>query len=345
MRKILSSLPPLAFAAAVVLAGVSAPAAAADTAAFFKGKTVTMVVPAGAGGSYDLYTRILARHFDRHIPGKPNIVVTNMPGAGGARAAGYLYNKAPRDGTWLGLVSQTAALFQILRSEGTTYRAEELSYVGRMSSSNGVVSVWHQAPAKTLEEAKTKEIIFGSSGKGSQTYITPTMMRNLLGYKFRVVSGYRGAAKTLLAMEQGEVHGRTGSIEVFRGTRPEWLRDRKVLIWAEIGLEKSPDLPGVPLVTDLAKTPADKEVVRLLSSYTALGFHFGGPPAIPKDRLAALRAAYARVLSEPAFRTEAAKRGFRLQPVSWQAQQKLAQEILATPDATVARLKTILGLN
>ena len=342
MRKILSSLPPLAFAAAVVLAGVSAPAAAADTAAFFKGKTVTMVVPAGAGGSYDLYTRILARHFDRHIPGKPNIVVTNMPGAGGARAAGYLYNKAPRDGTWLGLVSQTAALFQILRSEGTTYRAEELSYVGRMSSSNGVVSVWHQAPAKTLEEAKTKEIIFGSSGKGSQTYITPTMMRNLLGYKFRVVSGYRGAAKTLLAMEQGEVHGRTGSIEVFRGTRPEWLRDRKVLIWAEIGLEKSPDLPGVPLVTDLAKTPADKEVVRLLSSYTALGFHFGGPPAIPKDRLAALRAAFDATMKDPGLIAEMKKHNLEHRAASGATVEEIVRETVSASPTLIARAKKVL---
>ena len=144
-----------------------------------------------------------------------------------------------------------------------------------MASSNGVLAVWHTAPATTLQEARSKELIFGSSGKGSQTYITPTMMRNLLGYKFRVVLGYRGASKTLLAMERGEIHARTGSIESLRAKHPDWLRDKKILILAEIGLEKSSDAPGVPLVTDLAKNPEDKKIVQLLSSYTALGFHFG----------------------------------------------------------------------
>lgn len=331
----------LAFAAAVVLAGLSAPAAG-ETDGFFKDKTITMVVPSGAGGSYDLYTRILARHFDRHIPGKPNIVVTNMPGAGGARAAGYIYNKAPRDGTWLGLISQTAALFQILRSEGTTYRAEEFSYVGRMASSNGVVAVWHNAPARTLEEAKTKEIIFGSSGKGSQTYITPTMMRNLLGYNFRAVLGYRGAAKTLLAMEQGEVHARTGSIEVFRGKKPEWLRDKKVLIWAEVGLEKNPELPDVPLVTDLAKTPEDKEIVRLLSSYTALGYHFGGPPSIPKDRVTTLRAAFDATMKDPHLIAEMKKYNVDLRPANGAAVEKIVRETVSASPAVIARAKQVL---
>lgn len=329
-----------AFAISVALAGIPAPAAGEE--GFFEDKTITMVVPSAAGGSYDLYTRILARHFDRHVPGKPNIVVTNMPGAGGGRAAGYLYNKAPRDGTWLGLISQTAALFQLLRSEGTTYRAEEFGYIGRMASSNGVVAVWHTAPATTLEEAKSKEIIFGSSGKGSQTYITPTLMRNLLGYKFRVVLGYRGAAKTLLAMEQGEVHARTGSIEVFRAKHADWLRDGKVLILAEVGLEKNPDLPDVPLLTDLAKTPGDKEVVRLLSSYTALGYHFGGPPSIPKARLTALRTAFDAAMKDSGLIAEMKKRNLDLRPATGAAVEKIVHETVAASPALIARAKQVL---
>lgn len=327
---------------AVVPFGCAALPSHSDAAPYFGNKTITLTVPSGAGGSYDLYTRILARHYNKHIPGHPTIIVSNMPGAGGARAAGYMYNKAPRDGTWLELVSQTAALFQLLRSKGITYKAEEFSYLGRMASSNGVVAVWHTAPATTLEQAKTTEVIFGSSGKGSQTYMTPTMMRNLLGYKFRVIPGYRGAAKTLLAMERGEVHGRTGSIESLRARHADWIRNGTIRIWAEVGLEKSPEIPDVPLLTDLTKSEKDKQVIRLLSSYTALGFHFGGPPGIPRDRLAVLRTAFDATMKDPELIAEMKKRKIALRPATGAAVEKIVRDTISTSPEIISRAKKVL---
>jgi tripartite-type tricarboxylate transporter receptor subunit TctC len=225
------------FATMICLALLTPFPLAAQEENFFAGKTLTMLVPSGAGAGYDFYGRIVARHLPRFLPGNPTVVVRNMPGGGGVTMSNYLYNIAPKDGTAIAVMDQTLLLNEFLQ-EGINYQTAKFTWIGRLAPALGLVMVYHTAPLQSLADMKTTEAIFASSGKGSQTYMIPTVMRTLLGYKTRVVMGYEGAAEIYLAMERGEVQGRTGTIEALLAAHADWIADHKVRILAELSLEK-----------------------------------------------------------------------------------------------------------
>lgn len=332
-----------AFATCCLLASamLSGPAKADSVADFYRGHNLTIIVSTGPGGGYDLYARTLAQYMQRHMPGRPTIVAQYMPGAGGIKAANYLYKVAPRDGSVIALLSQAAALVQVLDGRGVRYDAAAFSYIGRMVSTNAVVMVWHDAPAKTLAAMKKTEVVFATDGKGTQSQYNLALMRNLLGEKFKLVQGYNASALILQAMERGEVHGYAYSWATLRARKREWLDAHKIIPLAEIGLQHSPGL-SVPLVMDLTRDPDKKRALELVASPTAIGRSFVAPPEVPAERVAALRKAFDETMKDPELLANAAKRHMEIDPKSGAAVQAIIARTVATPKALIQRVRAEL---
>ncbi|MGE0747353.1 MAG: Bug family tripartite tricarboxylate transporter substrate binding protein, partial [Rhodospirillales bacterium] len=240
---------PLAALIVSVAAAFAVPAQGQTPAEFFAGKTITLVVGYTAGGSYDFYARFLAEFLPRHLPGKPTIIVQNRPGAGSRNAANHVYAAAAKDGTVIGLTNNMLPLFQYLQPTGVRYDMTQVNWMGNMVVLNSVVALWHTAPAKTLDEARQAETVLGSTGRGGETYIVPAMMNAVLGTKFKIVTGYPGINEITLAIERGELHGRSGSWANIVQQSPEWVSGKKINVLAQIGAAKDPELPTVPLIT------------------------------------------------------------------------------------------------
>ena len=320
------------------------PALADTVADFYKDKTITVVSAGGAGGAHGAYAQLISTQIGKYIPGRPNVIVQYMPGAGGNKAMNYLFRTRPDDGTFLGVPLQDLIFNARIGVKAVKYDSARARYLGGVDSTRTTVTVMKASGATTLDDAKRKEVLMGSSGKSGQTYIIPTVLNHLLGTKFRVVSGYRGLGLMHLAMAKGEIHGRAASYQSIAGTKQEWVKKGLIANRVTVAADRDPDVPEAPALAELVTADADRALVRLLAGSAALGrawIAFGG---IPKDRLSALRAAYAKTAADPVFKVETAKRGLPLRPVSWQEQEKLAAELLATPDSTVARLKSILKL-
>jgi tripartite-type tricarboxylate transporter receptor subunit TctC len=326
--------------ATVGLAALStAPLQAAGVAEFYKDRTVTIMVGFGAGGGYALYARVLGQHLGRHIPGNPNVVLQFMTGAGGNKAANYFYTVAPRNGAVLAHLSNSAALQQVLRPERLRYDASKLNYLGRMVSMRSSIIVWHTAPATSLADFKNKELIFGATGRAGQDYMNPTLLKNILGFKARVVTGYKGSRAINLAMEKGELHAMANSWGSVKARLGQWLDKKQIVPLAMIGLTPSPDRPDIPLVLDMAKTPEDRQILELMASTTAVGRAISTPPAIPADRLAALLMAFDKTMKDPKFLADAKKRKMEIDYMSGADVQKIINKTIATPKALVARFK------
>ncbi len=334
--------PILALPALVSLLGT--PAHADAVADFYKDKTITLVSAGEAGGAHATYAQILVQHFRRHVPGNPNVVIQYMAGAGGNLAPNYLHNVAPKDGTVIGHPLQDLIFNARIGIAAVKYDASKVHYLGGADVTRTTVSVWKASGIHTLEDAKRREVLMGASGRSGQTFIIPMTLNAVLGTKFKPVVGYGGINLINLAMERGEVHGQAASWPTITATKREWVEKDLIANLVTVAMEREPDLPHVPALAELVQSDDDFALIRLLAGPAALGRAWIAFGDIPKDRLAALREAYARTVTDPAFLADTRKRNLPVNPVSWQEQQKLAEQILATPDATVARLKVILGL-
>ncbi len=325
--------------AALALAGS---AHAQSVEEFYKGKTISFVIGYSAGGGYDAYARLVARHMGDHIPGKPTIVPRNMPGAAGRVASAWVYNVAPKDGTVLATADQSLALAQAM-GEKLQFDTTKFIYIGNPSAENNTTVTWHTSPVKTIEDAKKQEVAVGATG-GSTSSQYPLAMNAVLGTKFKVIMGYPGGNDINLAMERGEVAGRgSNSWASWKATRPEWLKENKINILAQIGLRKSPDLPDVPLLMELGATPEDRAVLRLLSAPSQIGRPIYTTPGVPEDRVKALRDAFEATMKDAAFLEDAKKAGLDIDPVSGAELQQVVQEIVDTPEAVAKRLAGIIA--
>ncbi len=330
-------------AAALSCAALMTAGAASAQDMFFKGKTLTMLSPSTPGGSYDFYARIAARYMSEYLPGKPNYVVQNMPGAGGMKAANFVYNVAPKDGTVLGLMNQTLAHYQmLLDTDGVQFDVGKFTWIGRVAPTVTLVMVWGEAPAKTVEDMKTVETLFGASSAVSQSYMIPMMMKNLLGYKARPIVGFSGAAEIYLAMERGEVHGRTGSAETVVASHPDWFKTGKMRVLAELGAELDPDAPPAPLLVDLAPNEEARKIIEFFQSYTVFGNPYAGPPGLPAARTKMLRDAFDEAMKDPAFLADMKKSQMAVGPMSGADLQKIAEAVSATDPAIIAKAKAVL---
>ena len=316
-------------AAAVILAGGARADAIED---FYSKNDVRLIIGVAVGGSYDASGRLVARHIGRHIPGKPRILIQNMPGASSRVAANHIYTVAPKDGTIIGAVSEGIAMAQAMGEKGIRYDAGKFNWIGTPVQPISVMAVWHTAGVKTLQEAKTKEIIVGATSVSGTNYVFPALIKELLGAKFRIVVGYDGGNAINLAMERGEVHARGSMVwSMIKREQPDWIREGKLIPIVQMTLDKAPDLPDVPRLIDLADTPEAKMVFEVMAGTDGMGRPLLTTPETPPERVNALRRAFDAMVKDPEFRADAAKSGEEVSPNTGEVLQKIAADVLAAP--------------
>lgn len=313
--------------------------ASADTVAdFFTGKTVTVAVGTSAGGSYDAYARLLARHFGGHVPGNPAVTPRNMPGGGGLVLANHTYNVAPKDGTFIAALHRGVPFEPLIGSHTETLKFDPLrmNWLGNLNVETGLTIVWHTAPQKTAQDLFNQELIVGGAGAAGDFEITANVLRNLLGMKYRIISGYPGSHEALLAMEQGEIQGLAdyawGSV---RSQQADWVKNGTIRILLQIGLNKEPDLPNVPSVLDLAKNAEQRQALELIFASKTIGRPFSLPQDVPADRLKALRAAFMATAQDPKFLADAQKTNLDVDPTTGEAVEQVLRKAFAAPPAVI----------
>jgi tripartite-type tricarboxylate transporter receptor subunit TctC len=311
---------------------------------FYRGRTVTLYIGYSVGGGYDNYARVLARHLGNHIPGNPSILPQNMPGAGSLRALNYLYNAAPRDGTAIATFGRGLAMEPLIGSSPTQFDARKLVWLGSGSDEVSLCGTWHTSRIKTWNDMQTIPFTVGGEGSGSDPDIFAAMMKKVFGIKLRIVSGYPGSAELALAVERQEIDGRCGwSLSSLRQMRPDWLATKQFNPVVQLNLEKSPDLAGVPAITEYAQTQAQRQILKLVLSRQSMARPFAAPPGVPADRAEALRQAFERTMADPEFIAEARAAGLEVNPVSGAEIERLVGELYQTPPDVVAEAKAALA--
>jgi tripartite-type tricarboxylate transporter receptor subunit TctC len=336
-----------ALLALAVLAGsmpAAAQAPAANQADFYKGKTVEVIISTGAGGGLDANGRIVARHLGNHIPGNPTVVAKNMPGAGHIRAANYVFNQAPKDGTTIGTFIPIFVMAQVLeRSKSIQFNPANFQWLVSTSSSNSTVYVWHTTGVKSLEDAMHRQVLMGGTGVGSYNVIYPTVLNSVVGTRFKLVTGYASTTELAIAMERGEVQGRAGNnFNSLISEHGDWLKAGKINLLAQVGLERDRDFPEVPLITEFAKTEEDRQILRFFSTDIVIGRPFVTSPGAPPERVAVLRQAFDRLLKDPAFLDDARKASIDISPVGGVAIQKIVTDFMNTPATIVVKAKAAM---
>jgi tripartite-type tricarboxylate transporter receptor subunit TctC len=305
--------------------------------AFYKNTVVNLYVGFSPGGSYDYYARLFARHMGRHIPGNPTIVVQTMPGAGSLRAANYLYNVAPKDGTALAVVTQTVMLEEPFQTPGVQYKANEFTYIGRMTAVLETMIGWNGAKAKSVYDVRKHEMVAGGTGPTSPTEGYPRLLNAFAGTKFKIVSGYGGTSDIMLALERGEVDALEVSWNTVLRSKEEWLKTGKINVLIQAALERSKELPNVPTLVELGHTPEDQAALAFYTSSAAVSRTIIATPGIPPDRIKALRDAFTATAKDPQLLAEISQSQSEFDPASGEYLQDLARKVAATPADVVKR--------
>jgi tripartite-type tricarboxylate transporter receptor subunit TctC len=334
------SLEALALAALLAATGN---AAAQPVEQFFARKTLTITIGYTAGGSYDLYGRMVARHLGRHIPGQPTIIAQNMPGAGSLKAANYLYDVAPKDGSALGVVVESAALEQALANPAVQYDAAKFSYIGRIATSNNIFMQWHTSKVQSLDDARRVESSLAGTGPGSIADTVPKLLNVLTGTRFKLISGYPASSEAMLAMERGEVEGASSSWAAVKVGKQAWLREKRIRIILQTTPERVAEVPEAPSLGEIGDTPEDRQVFALYASGSAIGRSLLAPPGIPAERVQALRDAFRAMVKDPEFASDLQRMNVELEPLPGEAVAQLVARALAVPAAVRERAKAAFG--
>ena len=324
----------------------SAPAAHADdAAAFFAGKTITMVVGYSAGASYDVGARLIARHLGKHTPGNPNIIIRNMPGAGSMTAANHVYNSASRDGLSLVMMGRGLYLEALFANPAVKFDPLQFMWIGSHGREVSVLITGKDTPFKTVEDIRRQEIILGAAAPGADTHSFALVLRNLVDAKVKIVSGFLGQAEAFLALERGEVHGNAGAtIGTIMALRPQWLREKGLVnLVVQLATQKHPTLlQGVPLVMDYAKNDVDRQALALAFARQGIAYAFAAPPGVPAERVAALREGFRGAVKDPEFLSEAARMNADVGPVEGEEIKRIMAEAYAVKPDVLARAKAAL---
>jgi hypothetical protein len=329
----------IAACVATLIALVTAlPAAAEDE---FKGKTIRLVVATPAGGGYDAYGRIVARHLGDYLPGHPNVTVVNMPGASGMNATSWLYSQAPRDGSVIATFNKSQPFYEALGQPGVRFKSRELSWIASLSQAADVVSVWHTTGVRSIEDAKRRQIVMGSDSSGTMT-LYPALLNATIGTRFKIVTGYPGSAAVALALARGEVEG-IGSAPwtSWKATHPDWVRNRWIVPLVQVGLTHDHDLGDVPLLIELAQSDEHRILFNFVSAPAAIERPFAGPPDMPF--LALYRRAFAAMAKDPAVHDEIARLNLDLNPRTGEDVAHIVDGIVTTAPAVIARVKAMIG--
>ncbi|MFN4283556.1 MAG: Bug family tripartite tricarboxylate transporter substrate binding protein [Alphaproteobacteria bacterium] len=324
-----------------VAAVVAAPAAADD---FYKGKTVTAYVGYNSGGTNDIVTRLVAAHIGKHMGGNPSVIVRNMPGAGSRTLAGYLYNKAAKDGSEFGNIDRAVTTETLLDpSVRNPFEILEFTWVGTPSQEALLCVAWHTSPFKSLKDMTSREMIIASPGSTSGEAITAQVLNAVIGTRIRSVTGYPGGAEMNLAMQRGEVDGRCGiGWGAIKATSMQWIRDKELTILLQTATERHPDIKDVPSSYELVKSEEDRKALEVIYANQKLGRPFIAPPGMPEDRKAALRRAFDATMTDPAFVSDAARQNVELQPLTGEQMEKVLRDAYGSAPAVLARVAELV---
>jgi tripartite-type tricarboxylate transporter receptor subunit TctC len=323
-------------AAAVAWCG---PVAADPVADFYRGRTIEIDVGTGVGGGYDANARLVARHLERLLPGHPSVIVNNLPGGGGIRAANTLFNKSPRDGTVLGTFSNAMITEPIFGGGQALFDPARFTWIGSASREDGLCLATASSGVSSWSDLLAKDVTVGTTAPGSTTYMYPVLLKNLFGARFKLVSGYVDGGQIALAVERNEVQAICQTYSSVKIGHPDWLHDRVVAPLIALGLGRIPDLPELPSVVQLAKTDEQRQVLEVVLAPTLAGRPFVAPPGVPADRAAALRAAFQAMTKDKSFLDEARRMRVDVQPATGTEIEALVKDIYALPQSTIAAVK------
>jgi tripartite-type tricarboxylate transporter receptor subunit TctC len=344
---IMQSLVPrwLAIAAAVLLLAAGAsPARAQTPEQFYKGRQLSMIVFSGAGSTYDIYARLLARRLGDHIPGRPTIIVQNMPGAGGLKVEEYVYRIAPKDGTVMATVGRGLPFEPMLGENEANVDPLKFTWLGSMNRDVSLAMSWRTSKVKTFEDLKQHELLVPGTGAGADSEILPLAFNRLAGTRFKIVEGYRDTSVAALAMERGELDGLAyWSWTSIMASHPDWVRDKKVNLLFQTGVDPIAEIPDVPRIRNLVTNPTDRSALAFLLAREIMGRPFFAPPNLPPDRAAALRSAFAATLRDPALLQEAQRARLDVSLVTAEEVDALLKESANTPREVLDRVKQALG--
>ena len=324
-----------------LVAAIAAGALSGGALAQGVGKVPTMIIGFGPGGGYDLWGRTVARHIGKYLPGAPNLVIQNMPGAGSYVAASWIYNIAPKDGTVLGIIARDATMGPLTGADGARFDSTKMSWLGTPTTETNVCIANATATVKTVEDLYTKELIIGDTGPGTGTRSYPLALNALLGMKFKIVSGFPSSSDVFLAMERGEVDGICESLDSVTGKRPDWLSSGKVRVLFHGGAEPDPHVKA-PFVLDLAKTEEQKAEIRFLYAGQGIGRPFIAPPNLPADKLKMLRDAFDKTMKDPDFIADAKRQKLDVEPKDGAHLEQLVRSIYATPKPIIEKIGKLI---
>ena len=329
---------------AIALASLAAAPALAETPEqFYKGKSIDLIIGYPPAGSNDVYSRLVARHIGKHIPGNPTVVPKNMPGAGSFIALAHMYNIAAKDGTSIGLGAPTSAIDEKLGTKGVRFKTAEFNWIGRVDSLVNMVFLWHTSPVKTFADAQKIDSKLSGTGVGSTVSVYPTVTNNVLGTKFKLIMGYKGSADAQLAVERGEVEGHSTSWTAVKVGHPDWYPTKKINIIVQYALKRHPELPNVPTVVELARNDEERAILGAVMGATEVGTAFMTTPGVPADRVTALRRAFDIMTKDPEFVADAKRLKLTLGPITGEELQKVVAGVSALPPALLEKVKAAYG--
>ena len=333
----------LALMLAPMLGSILAPlsARADEIEDFYRGRNLIVMVGVGAGGEYDLQMRLVSRHIGKHIPGKPATISQNMVGATGLLMANYLANVAPKDGSVIALVQNGLPSYQAMGVEGVNFDATKFNWIGSLAPTAETMAIHKRANVTTVEEARKKELIAGSNGRSGITYTFPRLMNELLGTRFKIITGYQSVNEINIAMDRGEADGRNNSWTSWKAAKPDWVANKEIHVIVYAG-PKPRDLDGVPAFEDLVTNEEDRQLVRLVISGSRLGHPFATAPGVPAERVKALRDAYAAMLQDPEYLKDVTAVRLDPNPIRGEDLAKTVNELMAMPQAVKARGKKLI---
>jgi tripartite-type tricarboxylate transporter receptor subunit TctC len=323
----------------VMLEVLAAPQAGAED--FYKGKTIKFLIGSGAGGGYDLFGRLMARHIGRYLPGEPAVAPQNMPGAGSVAMTNYIYNVAAKDGLSLGIGSPSLPLIDALETPGARFKVEKLNWIGRVSSITNVMATWHGSSIATIEDARKRDVLISAISATSPLTLLSRVMNPTTGTRFKLIRGYADSAATLLAIERGEVEGTTVSWANLKTTKAEWLESRKINIITQFSLVRYRELQDVPAAIEAARSPDDKRLLSLFVSGADVGYAAFTAPGVPPERIDALRRAFTAMTGDAAFQQDAQRLGIDLDPMGGEDLQKMIEGMSVFPDSVRERAKEV----
>jgi len=321
----------------------SAHAQAPDT--FYKGKNLDLIIGYPPGGSNDLYARLLAAHFSKHIPGNPAIVPRNMPGAGSFVAVNLMSASVPKDGSAIAIGAPTLAIDEKLGTSGVRYKTAELNWIGRIAPLVNIVMVKKSVGVGTIAEAQKKEVTLSGTGAGSTVGIYPTVMNNMFGTKFKLVNGYKGSNEAMLAVERGEVDGHSTAWEALKAAHPTWVPDGYVNLLVQFSAKRIAELPNVPAAVEFARNDEERRVIEAIVSAAEVGTSFFTTPGVPPARVELLRRAFDATMADPDLKADVVKIRGTLDPMKGEDLQKLVAQVANLPPDLTEKVRKVYVQN